>query len=188
VAQAKPFEVTVIDVLANDSDVDGEINAAMLSILEQPNHGTVSIVGGKVEYKANEAGLADSFRYQICDHTDTDAEATSVADATTQGRATEIQVGGGRSEDRTQPDAPQITLLVNPLGGSVTVSGGGSILYQPDSEFVGTDSFAVEVCRGEECETIEYAIEVAADADRDGLSDASELGPDAANPLPFVNQ
>jgi len=49
----------VIDVLANDSDVDGEINAAMLSILEQPNHGTVSIVGGKVEYKANEAGLAD---------------------------------------------------------------------------------------------------------------------------------
>src|SRR5262249_21012952 len=39
-----------IDVLANDTDGDGNVNAATLSIVQQPQSGVAAVVGGKIVY------------------------------------------------------------------------------------------------------------------------------------------
>ncbi|MFZ0325271.1 MAG: cadherin-like domain-containing protein, partial [Actinomycetes bacterium] len=59
-----------VDVLANDSDLNGNLNAASLSVQTQPTNGTASIVGGKVRYvpTANFNGT-DTLTYKICDST-----------------------------------------------------------------------------------------------------------------------
>jgi Bacterial Ig domain len=64
-----------LDVVANDSDVDGD--ALLASILEPPNIGTVSLANNRVTYQppANYSGPA-MFKYRISD------AAGAVADAT----------------------------------------------------------------------------------------------------------
>ena len=59
-----------IDVLANDSDINGNLNPSSLSVATQPSNGSASVVGGQVRYSpaANFNGV-DSFTYQICDST-----------------------------------------------------------------------------------------------------------------------
>ncbi len=59
-----------VDVLANDSDVNGNLNAASLSVATQPSNGTASVVGGQVRYTpASNFNGTDSFTYQVCDST-----------------------------------------------------------------------------------------------------------------------
>lgn len=63
-----------IDVLANDSDADGDINPSSLRISRPATEGVAAVVdepGGRfVRYTpAPDASGEDSFRYEICDVT-----------------------------------------------------------------------------------------------------------------------
>ncbi len=59
-----------INVLANDADVDGNLNPASLSILTSPAHGTAMVPAGTgaISYQpaAGYTGV-DTLRYQVCD-------------------------------------------------------------------------------------------------------------------------
>jgi hypothetical protein len=68
----------IIDVLANDSDVDGDLDPASVSIITPPGNGTAAAdsVTGEITYtKAGDFNGVDSFVYEVCDNgTPTPAE------------------------------------------------------------------------------------------------------------------
>ncbi|HEX6383696.1 MAG TPA: Ig-like domain-containing protein, partial [Anaerolineae bacterium] len=71
-----------INVLSNDTDVDGNLDPASVSIARQPANGTVSVDAntGAITYQpAADFNGVDSFRYQVCD-TGLDGNAATVAD------------------------------------------------------------------------------------------------------------
>jgi gliding motility-associated-like protein len=61
----------VINVVSNDTDIDGTINPSSVSIVSGPTHGTISIdpVTGKITYtpNSNYSGT-DVFTYSVCDN------------------------------------------------------------------------------------------------------------------------
>ncbi|RAW00970.1 Ig-like domain-containing protein [Pseudochryseolinea flava] len=58
-----------VDVLANDIDIDSDIDAQSIAIQDQPEHGEVNVVNGKVFYTPHDLafGGGDSFSYTIKD-------------------------------------------------------------------------------------------------------------------------
>ena len=59
-----------VDVLANDTDINGNLDARSLSVDTQPANGTASVVGGQIRYTPDADFFGtDSFTYEICDST-----------------------------------------------------------------------------------------------------------------------
>lgn len=56
-----------IDVLANDSDADGDLEPATLSITDAPNAGTATVAGGRISYTAPGGVGATQLTYRVCD-------------------------------------------------------------------------------------------------------------------------
>jgi hypothetical protein len=182
------FNTTVeISVLNNDSDVDGYLVTSTLRIITPPQNGTTTRFDpetGKIYYTPdlNYSG-ADSFVYQICDNDELCATATV--------NITISQGGGGGGEGRidavndqastvtnipitinilandTDPNnhisATSVTIIVNPTWGVITNISptSGSVTYQPNNGFVGSDTFTYQVCNIEgQCDTAIVTISV----------------------------
>lgn len=65
-AEATTSEAVVIDVLANDSDPDGD--ALTIKITSQPANGSVDVKNGKVVYTSDADAIGDqSFKYELSD-------------------------------------------------------------------------------------------------------------------------
>ena len=148
-----------IDVLANDSDPDGD-DLAITEVTE-PTNGTATVTGTAVEYApdADFAG-ADTFTYTIADGNGETATATvSVtvtpvndapiarddARATAENTAVTIDVLANDAD--VDGDALAITAVGSPASGTA-VESGGQILYTPQSGFSGTDAFTYTVDDG----------------------------------------
>jgi hypothetical protein len=159
---------TVIDVLANDTDPDGNSHLvpSSVTVVTPPQHGTVTPgpVVGQLTYTAN-AGFngTDTFRYTVSD----DNGATSAP-----ARVTVVgSVAVGANPDFTDTDGTTpvaITVLANdsapgaaalvarsvvvttgPKHGKVTVNPvTGDITYTAAANFVGTDTFQYRVGYG----------------------------------------
>jgi Ca2+-binding RTX toxin-like protein len=149
---------TAIDVLANDSDLDGGAPFGVASVT-QPAHGTVAITGGGsgLTYKPD-AGYCrppdvyDTFTYTLDGGSTAEVlvsvpcsgvQPTAVDDA-----ATVTEDSGSNPVDvlanDTDPDGG--TKLVigtgTPTHGTVGLTGGGSGLkYEPSANYCGTDAF-----------------------------------------------
>jgi hypothetical protein len=125
-AVATPEDTAVtVDVVANDSDVDGNLDPSTVSIVAGPSHGSVVVdpVSGEITYtpKADYNG-SDSVTYQVCDTSPTPlcdvATVTVTVDPTNDPPvhlgAAVVTVGvGGR------PDPLQI---IDPEGDDYTVT------------------------------------------------------------------
>ena len=61
---------TTTDVLANDVDVDGTLNASGVTVTTQPSRGTVAVnADGTITYTPETDYVgADSYEYQVCDN------------------------------------------------------------------------------------------------------------------------
>ncbi len=97
----------VIDLLANDSDVDGFLDLGAVVIVAQPSHGSVTDIGdGTVIYSpaANYFG-SDSFTYAVADNE------------------------GGVSNTAT------VTLIINPVNDAPLISGSPSAKVYQDSPY-----------------------------------------------------
>jgi len=73
---------SVIDILANDTDTDGTIDATSVNIVDQPLHATnffVNPATGEVSYTHDGSGTADSFTYTVLDD---DGEISNIATTT----------------------------------------------------------------------------------------------------------
>lgn len=150
-----------IDVLANDSDPDGD--PITIAGFSQGGHGTVSRVGNMLVYAATSgfAG-ADSFTYQISDGNGGVSSAVvtvqvgspannapqAIDDVYTSafGEVLDIPAPGVLANDTdSDGDALTASLTSAPANGSVTVNADGSFHYTPNDEFSGVDSFTYTV-------------------------------------------
>jgi Ca2+-binding RTX toxin-like protein len=154
-----------IDVLANDSDPDGD--ALTVSAVTEPAHGTAVITDGgtTVTYTSDAAYTgADTFDYTIGDGnggTDTATVNVTVeepapniapvanddeANAMTH-QAKAINVLGNDTDDNG--DFLTITSATDPANGSVVVNeSGSSLTYTSDEDFTGIDTFDYTVGDG----------------------------------------
>jgi len=148
--------IITIDALANDTDPE---NDTLTIVNVGGTHlGTATIVDNKIQFKPSNTcdkgnTGTDSFSYTISDGTNT-----------TTGKVN-IEVKGSEGDTRaesdsvtTEVDTPisinvlandageglTITMVDNPLNGSVTHSG-GVITYTPDPGFEGTDDFYYDI-------------------------------------------
>ncbi len=147
------------DVLANDSDADGDV----LSIVEvsEPSNGQVSISGDQVLYTP-EAGYtgSDSFSYTVEDGFGGEASANvsvTVQETNQPPVAGDLSAATLRNEpvdvdvlaEASDPDGDELSVaeFTQPDNGTVTQSG-GILRYTPDDEFVGSDSFEYTISDG----------------------------------------
>ncbi|MFI5932568.1 Ig-like domain-containing protein [Actinoplanes sp. NPDC051494] len=148
-----------IDVLANDTDFDGE--AIGLVSVTQPKHGTVAIVNGKARYTP-EPGYAgaDAFTYLVRDAsggqstgrvsvTVDNADPLAALDqgAVAKGGKTVIAVLANDS-DVNPGQQLTVTTIGTPAHGRATLTADGKILYVPDAGYQGSDRFDYTISDG----------------------------------------
>ena len=155
-----------IDVLANDTDVEG--TALSIGALTQPQFGTVAVQNGRVLYTppANWHGTT-SFTYRPSDLvgagpngnvttvsvTVTPSPDSPVAAAdsytTDQGITLTVAAPGVLGNDSdADGDALTSSVVSGPAGGALTLNADGSFSYAPDPAFYGTDSFTYAAADG----------------------------------------
>ena len=152
-----------IDVLANDSDIDGDTPG--VTGVSQGANGSVSINGdGTVRYTPD-AGFdgVDTFTYDIGDGNGGTATATVTVSvgsndapvATDDGFAVDedtllqVAAAGVLANDTDgDGDALSVTLLSDVSNGTLVLNGDGSFDYTPDADFNGADAFTYTVSDG----------------------------------------
>jgi len=147
-----------IDVLANDSDVDGD--GLSVSGVGNPAHGTAVVdVNGTVTYQPG-AGYTgdDAFDYQITDGAGGSATATvsvtvlasndppdAVDDAvaTPEDAVASIDVVANDAD----PDGGAVTVVsvTQPSHGSTSIAENGEVVYAPAADYHGSDSFTYAI-------------------------------------------
>ena len=146
---------TTINVLANDTDPDGD--TLTIASVMNGTHGTVSIVDSRVVYTPNEPTFTgtDSFRYTISDgNGGTDWARVNVTVVDNQNPIanpdrTTIVVGGTASisvlENDSDPNgqALSVTGISTPLNGSAVLNG-NRIIYTPGTTPAGTPFAGVD--------------------------------------------
>ena len=157
-----------IDVLSNDTDVDGSIVAASLAIESQPEHGTATVDAEthQVRYvpEANFNGV-DTFHYRVSDDGSPTPAESSVGDVLVAVLAVNDPPDPGEDAIGTDEDTPvDIDVLANdtdldgnlvpssvlvvlaPQHGSASVNlSTGVITYTPDQDYNGRDSLVYRV-------------------------------------------
>jgi gliding motility-associated-like protein len=176
-----------IDILSNDSDIDGNLLASGLNITEMPENGTITInPNGTVTYTPNENFNGEEIiEYQICDDgtplpaTCDEAEliitihpvndAPSVNNDTAVGTEDQllmIDVLANDSDVEGELDIESMVITSFPSNGEVQINADGSITYAPFPNFNGADSFQYQVCDAgspapEICATADVNISIA---------------------------
>ena len=163
VATDEDTEVT-IDVLSNDSDIDGTVDATTLVVVAQPSQGSVRVESGQLIYTPDSnINGADSLTYSVRDDSDASSnEATvditinavndnPVANDDTANLLEDgtlmINVLGNDSDAESGFVATNVTLTIAqaPANGSVEIESNGMITYTPDAFYNGADSFRYTV-------------------------------------------
>ncbi|MDD5264857.1 MAG: Ig-like domain-containing protein, partial [Candidatus Bipolaricaulis sp.] len=155
----------VIPVLANDTDVDGDLSPVTTTITSPPVHGTVSVdpVTGAVTYApAPNYNGPDTFSYRVCDATGLCDSAqvtlnvlpvadppTAVTDTatTTEDSPIAMDVTANDLGVEAPIDPTTVTVVGEPSHGTVSVDPTtGVVTYTPDPNFYGRDTFGYQVC------------------------------------------
>ncbi|MDP4270063.1 MAG: Ig-like domain-containing protein, partial [Bacteroidota bacterium] len=144
----------VINVLTNDSDVDG--NALTITSVSVPTKGTVVVNGdGTITYTPNaNANGNDSFTYTISDgHGGSSTATVNVAITPVNDLPVAVSDSTGTNEDTTlngnlsandilSGDGGNVwAKATNPAHGTVVVNTDGTYSYTPDANYNGPDSF-----------------------------------------------
>ncbi len=148
------------DVLANDSDVDGD--SLKVTAVGEASNGTTSISGNKIDYTPNENfNGEDSFTYTISDPAGTTSEATvTVAvqsvndqpvavddsfDVAAGTRRAPLNILDNDSDIDDGLNVRSVQISDQPENGAAFVRVDGTIDYYMDPGFVGTDSLVYTV-------------------------------------------
>lgn len=150
-----------IDVLANDSDVEDALSGDNIAIVSAPDNGSVEVVGNNISYQpaANFSG-ADSFTYRITDSDGGSSDPATVAITvvavndvpvaaddsaiTDEDNAVTIDVLTNDSDVDGSLDTGSIAIVESPTNGTAMVAS-GAIVYSPNANFNGIDSFSYQV-------------------------------------------
>jgi VCBS repeat-containing protein len=163
-AVTNPGVSKTIDILGNDTDVDGSLNPATVSIVSDPAHGTYTVDSGTgaVTYQPN-AGYTgmDSFKYTVQDDgSPLPAQTSNVATVTirvnapptanddsftvNEGGTTSLAVLSNDTDSDGTLDPATIAIVATPSAGTANPNA-GQVDYTPDSSSALTDSFQYTV-------------------------------------------
>ncbi len=157
-----------VDVLANDSDPQDNLDSASLSVVIAPLHGTALPEGVppfRLRYDPDPDFFGvDSLRYRVCDATLRCAEAWAYLSVnpvndplqvlddsliTSQRIAGSADVLANDSDPIDAPlgflDTTSLSLVEGPLHGTAFLSG-SQVIYNPDPDYVGQDSLTYRIC------------------------------------------
>ena len=154
-----------VDVLANDTDINNDMNPSSLSIASQPANGTATVVGGEARYTPDpDFTGVDSFTYQVCDTTSPtplcSTETVTITvnplndvptaqdDAASTSEDTDVDVDVLANDSDVDGDGLSIGSFTQPANGTVTDNGDGTLNYQPNADFYGIDTFTYTVSDG----------------------------------------
>jgi hypothetical protein len=157
-----PFETLVtIDVLANDTDVEGS-SLSIAGIVQAPARGEARIVDGAIDYQpAQGFSGADTLRYAVSDGALADTAAVVVTVAP-PGNRPPVAVDDAAETDEdasvfvdvlandTDPDGDALSIAeitTPPRSGQAIVDDGG-IVYTPAPNFFGADTLAYRTTDG----------------------------------------
>ena len=148
-----------IDVLANDTDVDGD--TLTVTSVDDPANGVAEVVDGKIVYTPD-AGFSgtETFTYTITDE-DGLTDTATVTVAVTEGENTAPVAEDDLAEtdedtpvtlsplaNDSDPEGDALSIVGTPTseaGGTVDVNPDGTITYTPPTDFNGTDTIAYTV-------------------------------------------
>ena len=151
----------VIDVLANDTDVEGD--GLRVESVTQPTHGTARIAaGGGVEY-APEADWhgTDRFTYTVSDGNGGTATAEvevvvepvndapeAVADTVRTAEDEPVVINVLANDTDVEDDALSVESVTAPSHGTARIAAGGGVEYAPETDYYGSDRFTYTVSDG----------------------------------------
>ena len=153
---------TLIDVLANDTDVDGDTVSTVI-IDTQPSNGSVTIENDKINYQPNSNFEGtDSFTYYAQDSTGAIGNAATVTINITGDNDLPRAVNDSAITDEDTPvsidvlandsdvdggiDGRAVSMIGAPSQGSININSvNGAITYTPSANFNGEDSFTYVV-------------------------------------------
>ncbi len=169
----------IVDVLDNDTDVDGD--SLTVSNVTQGSDGSVTIInnGDDVRYTPDpDFNGTDSFTYAVSDGSATDtATLTVTVGATNDGPVanddtastdedTAVVVDVLANDTDAEGDSLTVSNVTQGSDGSVTIiNNGDDVRYTPDPDFNGTDNFFYTVSDGSETDTATVTVTVGADND-----------------------
>ncbi len=151
-ASTNEDEAVAVDVLANDTDVDGD--SLRVASVSAPENGTAAVAVGGVLYtpSANWHGT-DSFTYEVDDGNGGTASASVEV---TVSPVNDVPEAAGDSASTVEDEAVTVDVLANdtdpdgdglrvasvsaPENGTTEVTAGG-VLYTPEANWHGTDRF-----------------------------------------------
>ncbi|GAB5518512.1 MAG: hypothetical protein RhofKO_07630 [Rhodothermales bacterium] len=154
---------TTVDVLANDTDADGTLDATSVIVVGQPGFGTATVnADGTITYENNSAFIGDdAFTYTVNDDDGATSNTATVTitiqpgnlppgavddtASTAEGVQITIDVLANDFDADGTLDATSVTLTTPPTNGDTSVNNDGTITYFPDGGFTGTDSFIYTV-------------------------------------------
>ena len=155
--------LVTIDVLANDTDDDGTLDLASVTVVDQPDNGnfTIDSTNGSITYTPNLDFFGnDSFTYTVNDDegaTSNVATVTLTVDpvndapvvtddsiGTAENTAVIIPVLNNDTDVDSVLDSAIIAIVNGPSNGTIDLIN-GSITYTPDQGFSGSDSFTYTV-------------------------------------------
>jgi large repetitive protein len=199
VASTPEDTAVVVAVLENDGDVDANLDRSALSITSAPAHGASTVNLDSTTTYVPAAGFhgSDTYAYSICDtgqpvycETATvNITVTSINDAPTavndsettpEDLAVNVVVVANDTDSDGLIDPATVTILRVPANGSVKPSTtSGTLIYTPNTNFHGTDTFTYSVCDDGTpvlCTTTEVTIVVQAVNDSPTPADDSAVG------------
>ncbi|WP_353932490.1 tandem-95 repeat protein [Okeanomitos corallinicola TIOX110] len=152
----------ILDVLSNDSDVEGEIDITTLQIGTLPTNGTVEIIPTTGEIIYTPTGLIgeDSFTYTVQDTDDATSTSATVRinvtprnvppvandDIVTTPEDTTVEINVLGNDVDTNFDLSSVQIGSNPNNGTLNFNRTtGTISYRPNDNFAGEDSFTYTV-------------------------------------------
>lgn len=178
-------EPVTIDVLANDADPEGALDETSVTIRSAPANGTATAnTDGTITYEPN-SGFSgeDGFTYTVADAAGAESnEATvkvkvnSAPTADDQTVLTPQDTAVGITLTGSDPDGDAIGFAIASGPSSGILSGTPpDVAYEPDTGFVGNDSFTFDVCDPQPlCDTGTISLTVEAEDEVNGAPVAND--------------
>ncbi len=152
----------LIDVLANDSDSDGDIDRTTLSIDPGPSAGVALVVGELIRYTPfGDTNGTDSFTYEICDLTELCDTATvtitvtpvndapvAVNDTVTATGTTPVSIDVLGNDTDVDSTLTASIIVTQPSKGAAVGLASGAIRYTASAGQCGADSFTYRASDG----------------------------------------